>query len=354
MLIKLNIIILYSIIAFFISLMLYPIYISMLRKIKAWQNIRETDVSGEKAEIFNKLHCHKSWTPTMGWWLFLFVMILLVLISLVFQKMWYISNSLITRQETYIILFAFFSMWILWIIDDFLNIKWIWKIKWMTAKMKLIWMFTFSGFISYWFFFKLGINYINIWPIWWEINLGIFYLLFTFIFTVAIVNAINITDGLDWLAWWLSMMVLFVFMIITFFFWWYLTTTIIWILLGIMLAFLRFNINPAKIFMWDSWALALGWIVSSLIYLVNIKIGIIIPFIILFWVFWIELMSSFLQMSWKKIFKKKIFSIAPFHHMLEHKWEKEHTITMKLRVIQWVLACLTLIIIFYQVNGKFN
>jgi phospho-N-acetylmuramoyl-pentapeptide-transferase len=119
-----------------------------------------------------------------------------------------------------------------------------------------------------------------------------------------------------------------------------------------MLAFLRFNINPAKIFMWDSGALALGWMISSLIYLVNIKIGIIIPFMILFWIFWIELMSSFLQISWKKIFKKKLFSIAPFHHMLEYKWEKEHTITMKFRLIQWVLACLTLIIIFYQVNGK--
>lgn len=350
MLIKLNIIIIYSLIAFFLSIIIYPCYIVFLQKIKAWKNIREDWLTWWKAEIFKKLHWHKSWTPTMWWWVFLFVMLLLVLFSILLQYLWLINNTLITRQETYIILFWFFSMWILWLIDDYINIIWKGSIKWLTARMKLIWMFLFSWFISYWFTFKLWINYINLWPFDFHLNLGFLYLIFTFFFTVAIVNAINIVDWLDWLAWWLMMIILFIMWIITFFYQWYLATTIIWISLGILLAFLWFNINPAKIFMWDSWALAIWWMLASLVYLLNIKMWIIIPFIVLFSLFWIELWSSFLQIIRKKIFKRKLFPIAPFHHLLEYQGRPEYNIVMKFWLIQWILAWLTLVLVFYQLN----
>lgn len=59
--------------------------------------------------------------------------------------------------------------------------------------------------------------------------------------------------------------------IVTFFYGWYLATTVIGILTGVLLAFLWFNINPAKVFMGDSGALALGGIVSSLLYLLNLR-----------------------------------------------------------------------------------
>lgn len=350
MLFKLNIIILYSLFAFFISLLLYPFYILFLKKIKAGKLIREEGSSWGKAKIFMKLHWHKTWTPTMGGGVFLLVLGLLVMLSLLFQKMGYINNSLWAREETYIILFAFFSMWILWFIDDFLNIKGIWKIKWLTAKMKLLWMFLFSAFISYWFFSKLGISYINTWPINWEIQLGILYPIVTFFLTVLIVNAINIVDWLDGLVWGLVMLILLVLWIATFFYSWYLATTIIWIILWIMLAFLWFNINPAKIFMWDSWSLALGGLIATLIYLLNIKMGIFIPFLFLFSLFLLEISTSFLQICFKKIFKKKLFPIAPFHHYLEYKWLNEYTIVMKFWVIQWVLSAITVILIFYQFN----
>lgn len=69
---------------------------------------------------------------------------------------------------------------------------------------------------------------------------------------------------------------------------------------------------------------------------------------ILFLLFWIELATSALQIFWKKVFKRKLFSIAPFHHLLEHKGQKEYTIVMKFWIIQGVLACVTLILVFYQ------
>ncbi len=360
--IKLNSIILYSLFAFFLAIFFYPFYIKLLSYIKAWQSLRENGISWTAAKIFQKLHWHKAWTPTMGWAVFLIITAFLVLLSLIFQNLGIINNSLISRSETFIILFAFFSMWILWLIDDILNIKWIWKVKWLTAKMKLVWMFLFSAFISYWFYFKLGADTINIWPINALLNfifdfnipseLVIWFLFFvlTFIFTVAIVNAVNIADGLDGLAWWLSLLVLFVLAVATFFNWWYLATTILAIVIGVLAAFMWFNIYPAKIFMGDSGALALGGLIVTVVYLLNFKMGILIPFLILFWLFWIELLSSFIQIIWKKFFRKKIFAIAPFHHRLEYKGMKEPTIVMKLWLIQAVLALIALIMIFYQLG----
>lgn len=127
---------------------------------------------------------------------------------MVIQELGLINNSLFAREETYILLFALFSMGILGLIDDFLNIHGKKGIKGMTAKMKLIRMFGFSAFISYWFYIKLGIDRLNFWPLAGEVNLGVRYAILTFLFTITIVNAINITDGLDGLVGGLMLIVL--------------------------------------------------------------------------------------------------------------------------------------------------
>ena len=70
----------------------------------------------------------------------------------------------------------------------------------MAAKMKMIWMCLFAGFISYWFYTKLGVSTLNLRPFAGEVELGLLLPVLTFFLTVALVNAINITDGLDGLA----------------------------------------------------------------------------------------------------------------------------------------------------------
>ena len=211
-------------------------------------------------------------------------------------------------------------------------------------------MFLFSGFISYWFYVKLDIHTFNLWPLAIDRDFGLLYPIITFFLTIAIVNAINITDGLDGLAWWLSISVLAILWFLTFTTQWYLATTIIAIVLWCMIAFLWYNINPARIFMWDSGSLWLWGLVAALVYLLNIRIGIMIPFIIMFLIFWIEIGSSLLQIFRKKTFKKKLFLIAPFHHLLEKQWHAEHTIVMRFRLVQVILCAICLVMIFYQLG----
>lgn len=350
MLIKLNSIIIFALCAFFLALITYPGYINILKKRKIGKTIREEAVTGEKATIFSDLHKHKSGTPNIGWGMFLIIMAIMIGVSLLLQKYNIINNSLLAREETYIILAGFFSMGILGLIDDYLNVKGHGAIKWLSAKAKLLGMFAFAALVSRWFYARLGIDFINLRPIAGKIHLGIFAPIVTFFITISIINAINITDGLDGLAGWLMTIILLALAIVTFFYGTYIATTVIAIIAAVLLAFLWYNINPAKIFMGDSWAFALWWLLASLLFILNMRMGIIIPFTVIFLFFIAETWSSALQILRKKIYKKKLFLVAPLHHYYEKIGLPETHIVMKAWLIQWVLAAIGIIAIFYQFN----
>lgn len=240
-------------------------------------------------------------------------------------------------------------MWLIWLLDDYLNIRWYGAKKWLSAKAKLIMMFVFSGLISRWFYAKLWIDYINLWPIAGKIHLWIFWPILTFIFTIAIVNAINITDWLDWLAGWLMWLELLALLVITYVNQTYIATTFVTIVGAVLASFMFFNIFPAKIFMWDSGAFAMWWLFATLIYLLNMRMWIIIPFLVLFLPFIVDLCTSFLQIFRKKVFHKKLFEVAPLHHLFEKRWNHESTIVMKFWMIQALLVAVFAIMMFYQI-----
>ena len=338
----------FTLATFVIAMLIYPIYIKLLQKRKAWKTIRTNTATWEKSEIFAKLHEHKSWTPTMWWGLFLLIMALMVWISLLLQKAWIINNYLWNREETYIILFWFFSMWFIGLIDDILNIRNVWKVKWLSMRAKMIGLVLFSAWISYRFYGVLEIDYINLSPLFWIVHLWRGFPILTFLSTIFIVNAVNVTDWLDGLAGGLNIFVLLIFAVALFISQRYLATTVLWICVATLIAFMFFNINPAKVFMWDSWAFCLWWIIAATTYLLNMSIWIFIPAVIVFLIFIIDLCTSGLQMFWKKVFHKKLFPIAPFHHYLEYKWMKEYTIVMYIWLIQMILAVAALILLFRQ------
>jgi phospho-N-acetylmuramoyl-pentapeptide-transferase len=74
----------------------------------------------------------------------------------------------------------------------------------------------------------------------------------------------------------------------------------------------------------------------------------LIPFLIIFGIFIVELCSSFLQIFWKKVFKRKLFTVAPFHHLLEYRGMHETTIVMKTRLVQAILAIAGVLLIFVE------
>lgn len=344
---KLNGLILYGLIAFFVSIFAYPRYIRFIRSMKWWKQIRDDDVTWKEAVIFHALHEHKSGTPTLGWWLLLVVVLFMVWLSYIPYHLDWINNTLFNRQETYILLFGFFSMGLIGLVDDIINIQWKNRVKWLSARWKMSGMILFASFITYWFYVQLGVDWLILRP-GMKIDLWLWFIPFTFLFVLFVTHAINITDGLDGLAWWMLTMVFTILAIVTFFNQTYIATSLIVVVVAIIVSFLWYNISPAQIFMWDSGSFALWWLLSTLVLLLNMREGIMIPFFILFMLFIIELLTSFIQIISKKIRWKKVFPIAPFHHLREYYGHKEHTIVMKFWMIQWVLSLIAIMVLIYM------
>lgn len=323
----------FGIATFIMGFSITPYYIDFLKEFKLGKQIRENATIGKATEFF-KLHKDKVWTPTMGWAVILTVVFLMVIISLILQWTWIINNSLLNQRETYLSLFTLGTVWLLGAIDDLMNIKWIWKTKWLSARFKMFWLIIFSWLGALWFYYKLG--WWDIWLNLWfidNISLGLWFIpLFIFVI-IASANSVNITDGLDWLAWWLLLFTYGVYAYITFDQGMFLLSTLCVSIVWALIAFLWFNVKPAQFYMWDVWSLALGanlWIMAML------TNTIFILFIV--WaIFIFETLSVIIQLTSKKLRNgKKVFKIAPFHHHLESIWWSEENVVFRLWLI-WLI-----------------
>ena len=326
---------------FLIWFFIIPLYIDLLKKLKLWKQIRENALIWKASEFF-KLHKDKIWTPTMWWAIILWVVFFMVILSMILQHLWFINNSLWNQKETYLSIFTLATVGFLWLIDDYMNIKWIWKTKWLSARFKMLWLMFFSTIWSLWFFVKLEWfdKAINIPFLWW-IEIWLWFIpLFIFII-VAFSNSVNMSDGLDWLAWGLLLFSYSVYAYITYEQWLFLLSTLCVSIIWALVAFLRFNVKPAKFYMWDVWSLALWanlWIMAMLTNTLFI--------LIIIWLIYIlESTSVVIQLTSKKLRNwKKIFRIAPFHHHLEAIWRKEENVVFRLWLVWMILSAVWIIV----------
>lgn len=338
-----NLILIFSfwILTFIFWMIIIPYFIKLLIHFKLWKQIRE-EAFIWKAEIFWRLHGKKKWTPTMWWVIILAIVFFMVLISILLQEFWLINNSLLNQRETYLSLFTLLTVWFLWVVDDFMNIKEIWRTKWLSWKFKMLWLTIFWWIWAYWFYEKLewSEKLLNI-PFTEGINIWLFIIpLFIFII-VAWANSVNVTDWLDGLAWGLLLFSYGVYAFITYSQGLFLLSTLCVTIIWAIVAFLWFNIKPAQFYMWDVWSLSLWanlWIMAMLTNSVFVLIIVAIVFIF-------ETASVLLQISSKKIFKRKIFKIAPFHHHLEAIWWSEETVVFRLWIV-WILSSVLWVIIY--------
>jgi phospho-N-acetylmuramoyl-pentapeptide-transferase len=290
----------------------------------------------------------------MGWAIILFTVFFMVLLSMIFQWMGWVNNSLFNQKETYLSLFTLLTVWWLWLVDDFFNIRWIWRTKWLSARVKMIWLIFFSLLWALWFFFKLDWNLLNeAWnyvrtlsnPFGTDIQLWLWFIPFFIFIIIATSNSVNLTDGLDWLAWWLLLFNYWVYTFITYDQWLFLLSALCMSIVWALVAFLWFNVKPAKFYMWDVWSLALWanlWIIAMLTNTVFILI-------IIWAIFIFETISVIIQLTSKKFRKwKKVFLVAPFHHHLEALGWSEENVVFRL----WLVGMMTSIIwvIFYIIQ----
>lgn len=318
---------------FIIALLLTPWFTKQLVKFKIGKQIREHALSGEKSSIFSELHAKKSGTPTMGGLLILGAVIIVIIFSRILSATGIINHSLLNRKETWIPIFTLITCGILGAVDDYLNVKGIGKTKGLSAKLKLLWLTIFSGTGAWWFFSKLGINTINI-PGFGYLEVGWWYIPIFIFVIISTANAVNFTDGLDGLASGLLIMAFGAFGIIAFVKGMLILATLCGVITGALLAFLWFNIPPAKFYMGDTGSLSLGATLGVIAMLTQQTL--ILP--IIGFVFVIEALSVIIQLTAKKLFKRKVFKIAPIHHHFEKSGWAEFTVVMRFWIIGAIFA----------------
>ena len=293
-------------IGFILATILGVILIPVLRSLKAGQNL---------SVYLEERHHTKSGTPTLGGLIFIIPTIVTMIILKLFGKITISYNFLI-------ILFTFIGYFLIGFIDDYLIIK-RHNNAGLSESAKLL-LQTIIAVIFFYLFMKAGnepllwIHTLNI-----KIDIGWGYGVFILLVLIASSNAVNITDGLDGLAGGLSIIAYITFGLITWNTGWlegYEEIALFqFTLVGALLGFLVFNVNPAKIFMGDTGSLCLGATLGAIAILTRHELLLVLVGI----VFVSETLSCIIQRIYYKLTKKRLFPMTPIHHTFEKIGWKE-------------------------------
>lgn len=294
------------------------------------------------------MHQIKSGTPTMGgiliWGTTLILAILFSFLAKFTHLPIFEQLNFLTRPETFLPLGALIASALIGLGDDLLNIK---KIGPNGGGLKVshrLILYTLIAcliacFGAWWFYYKLAWSTIYI-PFLGSFNIGFWYIpLFIFII-VATAFSVNETDGLDGLAGGTLLFSFVSFGFMAFILGKVNLAAFCGVISGALLAFLWFNVYPAKFFMGDTGAMSLGITLGVVAMLTNTFL--FLP--IIGFLFVIESFSVIIQILSKKIRHKKIFLSSPIHHHLEAKGWPEPQIVMRFWIIAGVTAIIGLII----------
>lgn len=330
-----------STLSFLVAFSITPILTHFLYKYKLGKNIRNDGTT----PIFTKLHEHKAGTPTMGG-ILIWVAVLVVALLFFYLARWSNNETLnrlnfLTRSETWLPLGALIVAAIVGLFDDLVDIGKIGKSKSGGFKIKYrLMIYALIAIVgACWFYFKLDWTILHV-PFFGNFDIGWWYIPFFVFVIVATSFSVNEIDGLDGLSGGTLLASFTAFGWIAALQGKYDLATLCGVVSGALLAFLWFNINPARFFMGDTGAMALGVCLGIIAMLTNSAL--FLPVIGLLFV--VESLSVIIQLTSKKLFKKKVFLSAPIHHHFEAKGWSETKIVMRFWVISGVTAMIGIIL----------
>ncbi|MCA9353645.1 hypothetical protein KC842_02120 [Candidatus Nomurabacteria bacterium] len=336
-----------STLSFLVGILVTPRLTYYFYKYKMWKRVSRKDNFVEMSEEWKKIHNEKEEvsTPRVGGiviWLsvFLITAILWVLSRVssgeIIERFDYVS-----RSQTWLPFFALLVGGIVGLIEDSLEI--------FTSKTKtlshgldkrvLISIIVAIGlFFGWWFFAKLGVSTVHI-PFDGDVNLGILFIPFFILVTLGIFSS-RVIDGIDGLSGGVLAIIFASYSLIAFFNNQIDLATFSGVVAGAILAFLWFNIPPARFYMGETGMLALALSLSIVVFMT----GEVLMLILIGLPLVITSISSALQIFSKKYFGKKVFKIAPLHHHFEALGWSRPKIVMRYWIVSLVCGFLGVII----------
>lgn len=313
-------IIIYSVLLCFLtSLLIGWLLIPLLKRLKLGQNIRKDGP---------QTHLKKAGTPTFGGIIFIFATTIVILL---FLKQF--------NKETILVLCAFVAFGFIGFLDDFLK-KLHKDNEGLTPLQKMTLLLFVSSILALYSYFDPSIGSLILIPFTTKtLELGFIYIPFIIFFYVSTTNAVNLTDGLDGLATTITLLVMTFFTMMSFMMGHNSLAIFCGCLCGGLLGFMRYNSFPAKIFMGDTGSLALGGAIATVA--IVLRNPIIVA--VVGGIYVIEALSSLLQIITYKLFKKRIFKMAPIHHSFELCGWHETKIVTVFAIITTILCLISLL-----------
>ena len=330
-------------VCFVLAMLWAPLLLKLLRKFKLGKSIR----TAESAPIAAKLHAAKAGTPTMGGlvvWVTVAVVMLVLALGCVAGIGSSCSWSFLSRGQTLLPLGALIAAALVGLVDDYLNIRKIGPAGGgLRMRHRLISYSLIALGGAWWFYTKLQWDSFHI-PFAGTFQLGWWYIpVFAFIL-VATSNAVNITDGLDGLAGGSLMAAFTAYGVIAFSQGKMDLAVFCAALVGALMGFLWFNVIPASFFMGDTGSMSLGTVLGVVALLTNQPL--LLPIIGLPFV--IETVSVVIQLTSKKLRKKKVFLSAPLHHHLEASGWTEPQIVFRFWIVALFSAGVGIVLALYD------
>ncbi|MEE1085848.1 MAG: phospho-N-acetylmuramoyl-pentapeptide-transferase [Schaedlerella sp.] len=280
-------------ISFVVSVLLGPVVIPFLRRLKMGQTEREEGV---------KSHLKKAGTPTMGG--------VIILGSVIVTSLFYVKDY----PKIIPVLFLTVGFGIIGFLDDYLKVV-MKRSDGLFPKQKMALQIVVTAIFAFYLVKIAEIPLTMLIPFSGGkyLDIGILAIPLLFIAVIGTVNGTNFTDGLDGLASSVTVLVAVFFTVVA------VGTKsgiepITCAVVGALMGFLLFNVYPASVFMGDTGSLALGGFVAGAAYMMQMPLFIILVGMI----YLVEVASVMIQVTYfKKTGGKRIFKMAPIHHHFE-------------------------------------
>lgn len=338
-------------VSFILGILITPLATHFFYKHQMWKKkARSVSATSEEFKLVHKTKEDSEVSvPCVGgiiiWVSVLLTVLLFFLFSEIFPNELFTKLNFFSRSQTFIpigifILGAFFGL-----VDDMLEIKdrsditrnsaWYTKAK--------IFIILFLGFLAgYWFFYKLGMHSVHI-PFDGTLPLGILFILFVMIVMLSTFSG-GVIDGIDGLSGGVLASIFAAYCAIAFANNQIDIATFCGVVTGAILAFLWFNIPPARFYMGETGMMPLTITLATLAFLTDTVL--ILP--IIAFPLMITSLSSSIQLFSKRFLGKKVFLVAPLHHHFEALGWPSYKVTMRYWVLSVIFAIIGIILVVFS------
>ena len=333
-------------VSFIFAFLWTPALTHYLYKYKLWRkNVRDTAPDGTKTPLFAALHKDRETTiPRLGGvliWMTVVTLALMVwLFSQYFEGSFWGKANFLSRNQTWLPLFTMIAASLLGLLDDLFQV---WgKGRYVAGgirfrhRLLVIFLIALSG--AFWFYYKLDFRTIYI-PGYGDLFIGLWFIPL-FIATMIMIFSSSVVDGIDGLAGGVFGSIFAAYGGIAFFRGQIDIATFAAVILGSLLAFLWYNIPPARFYMGESGILGLTTSLTVVAFLTDSVFALPIIGIILM----AEVGSNIIQFASKRFRGKKVFLIAPIHHHFEAKGWPPHKVTMRFWVVSVVAGIIGMVV----------